>query len=55
MYDAWNSGPGLRDLGDEEGALYNPQVAQRALAYAKPYTRQLFSPWHSRSWRPHGS
>ena len=42
MYDAWNSGPGLRDLGDEEGALYNPQVAKRALAYAKPYKRQLF-------------
>ena len=31
----------MRDLGDEEGALYNPQVAKRALAYAKPYQRQL--------------
>lgn len=42
MYDAWNSGPGLRDVPDEVGALYNPKVAQRALAYARPFKRELF-------------
>ncbi|MFN0071781.1 MAG: ABC transporter ATP-binding protein [Chloroflexota bacterium] len=41
MYDAWRGGPGLRDLSDEAGAIYNPRVARRALAYARPYTRPL--------------
>jgi ABC-type multidrug transport system fused ATPase/permease subunit len=41
VYDAWGGGPGLRDLGDEEGALYNPRVAARAVAYARPYRNQI--------------
>jgi ABC-type multidrug transport system fused ATPase/permease subunit len=32
-------GMGLNNLADEDGVAYNPQIARRALAYLKPYTR----------------
>jgi len=38
---SWRSGPGLRDIPDEEGPAYNPRVARRALSYVGPYRRQL--------------
>jgi ATP-binding cassette, subfamily B, multidrug efflux pump len=37
----WRTGPGLRDLSDEDGAAYNPRVARRAFTYLKPYHRQV--------------
>jgi ABC-type multidrug transport system fused ATPase/permease subunit len=43
MYDAWGGGPGLRDLGDEEGAIYNPRVAARAIEYARPYRKHILT------------
>jgi ABC-type multidrug transport system fused ATPase/permease subunit len=37
----WRHGPGFHDLGDEEGAAYNPQVTRRAMAYVKPYRKAI--------------
>jgi ATP-binding cassette subfamily B multidrug efflux pump len=37
----WRTGPGLRDIPDEGGAAYNPQVTRRALTYVKPYRGQV--------------
>lgn len=37
----WRTGPGLRDMPDEGGAAYNPQVTRRALSYVQPYKSQV--------------
>ncbi|HEX6513191.1 MAG TPA: ABC transporter ATP-binding protein [Chloroflexota bacterium] len=37
----WRTGPGLRDLSDEDGAAYNPRVTRRAMGYLKPYHLQV--------------
>jgi len=37
----WRMGPGLRDLSDDDGAAYNPRVTRRAVAYLRPYRRQV--------------
>ena len=37
----WRTGPGLRDLSDEDGAAYNPQVTRRAMAYLAPYKAKV--------------
>lgn len=38
---SWRQGPGLRNVGDAEGAAYNPRVTRRALAYVRPYRRRV--------------
>lgn len=37
----WRTGPGLRDIPDEEGAAYNPRITRRALSYVKPYRAKV--------------